>query len=221
LLFTSKLDNSNSFPHPLSPEKEQEFIKKFKESGDLSARDTLIKYNLRLVAYIAKKYTNYPDQDELISVGTYGLIKAITSFQPEKNTQLATYASKCIENEILMAMRSYKKRQGNISIYETIGMDKDGNEMMLIDLLSVDEESVYSRMECELMRDSIKKIIVKYLNEREQNIINYRFGLKGSVIMTQQEVADILKISRSYVSRIEKTALTKLKCAIRKENLQI
>lgn len=221
MLFASKLDNSNSFPHPLSPEKEKEYIKKFREEGDISARDTLIKYNLRLVAYIAKKYTNYPDQDELISVGTYGLIKAITSFQPDKNTQLATYASKCIENEILMAMRSYKKRQGNISIFETIGMDKDGNEMMLIDLLSVDEESVYSKMECELLRDSLRKIVGKYLNEREQNIINYRFGLSGGTTMTQQEVADILNISRSYVSRIEKTALNKLKNAIRKENLQV
>ncbi len=220
-MFTSRLDNSNSFPHPLSPEKEKEYIDKYRATGDLTARDTLIKYNLRLVAYIAKKYTNYPDQDELISVGTYGLIKAITSYSPDKNTQLATYASKCIENEILMAMRSYKKRQSNVSIYEPIGTDKDGNEMMLIDLLSVDEDSVYNKMECELLRDSLKKIIKKYLNAREQSIVNKRFGFENGVIMTQQEVANILEISRSYVSRIEKTALIKLKNAIKKENLQL
>jgi len=154
-------------------------------------------------------------------VGTYGLIKAITSYSTDKNTQLATYASKCIENEILMAMRSYKKRQGNVSIYEPIGTDKDGNEMMLIDLLAVDEETVYNKMECELLRESLKKIVQKYLNPREQSIVNKRFGFDNGIIMTQQEVADILEISRSYVSRIEKTALGKLKNAIKKENLQL
>ncbi|MFA5449661.1 MAG: RNA polymerase sporulation sigma factor SigK [Clostridia bacterium] len=220
LLFTSRLENSNSFPHPLSSEKEKEYLRKFKD-GDMDARDVLIRHNLRLVVYISKKYTNYPDQDELISVGTLGLIKAINTFEEGKGTQLATYASRCIENEILMALRGYKKQQGNISLYENIGRDKDGNEMMLIDMLSIDEETVYSQLESQMLKSSLLKIIDNYLNERERLIIKHRFGLKDGNILTQQEVSNILGISRSYVSRIEKGALFKLKEAIAKENLQI
>jgi len=214
------LENSNSFPHPLSSEKEKEYLRKFKD-GDMDARDVLIRHNLRLVVYISKKYTNYPDQDELISVGTLGLIKAINTFEEGKGTQLATYASRCIENEILMALRGYKKQQGNISLYENIGRDKDGNEMMLIDMLSIDEETVYSQLESQMLKSSLLKIIDNYLNERERLIIKHRFGLKDGNILTQQEVSNILGISRSYVSRIEKGALFKLKEAIAKENLQI
>lgn len=171
--------------------------------------------------YIAKKYTNYPDQDELVSVGTLGLIKAINSFEEGKGTQLATYASRCIENEILMALRGYKKQQGNISLYENIGRDKDGNDMMLIDMLSIDEETVYGQLENEMLKKSLLTIIDKYLNERERVIVKYRFGLQDGTLLTQQEVSDILGISRSYVSRIEKSSLKKLKEAISKENLQI
>ncbi len=214
------MENSNSFPHPLSSEKEKEYLRKFKD-GDMDARDVLIRHNLRLVVYISKKYTNYPDQDELISVGTLGLIKAINTFEEGKGTQLATYASRCIENEILMALRGYKKQQGNISLYENIGRDKDGNEMMLIDMLSIDEETVYSQLESQMLKSSLLKIIDNYLNERERLIIKHRFGLKDGNILTQQEVSNILGISRSYVSRIEKGALFKLKEAIAKENLQI
>ena len=126
LLLTSGIENNNSFPHPLSPDKEKEYLDKF-HSGDLTARDVLVKHNLRLIVYIAKKYTNYPDKDELISVGTIGLIKAINTYKGDKSTALATYASRCIENEILMAMRSYKKRQNDLSLYDEVGTDKDGN----------------------------------------------------------------------------------------------
>lgn len=187
----------------------------------MRARDILIKHNLRLVVYIAKKYTNYPDQDELVSVGTLGLIKAINSYEDDKGTQLATYASRCIENEILMALRGHKKQQGNVSLYENIGRDKDGNEMMLIDMLSVDEETVYNQLESEMLKSSLLKIIDKYLSDREKVIIKYRFGLLDGNILTQQEVSNILGISRSYVSRIEKASLIKLKEAIAKENLQV
>ncbi|MCL2631369.1 MAG: RNA polymerase sporulation sigma factor SigK [Firmicutes bacterium] len=217
LLFSSRVENNNSFPHPLSSEKEAEYIKKFK-GGDMEARDILIKHNLRLVVYIAKKYTNYPDQDELISVGTLGLIKAINSYESGKGTQLATYASRCIENEILMTMRSFKKLAGTVSIYENVGRDKDGNETQLIDMLSVDEETVYNQLENEMVRNGLLKIIDKHLLAREKKIILLRFGLSGGYPQTQQEVSDKLGISRSYVSRIEKATLAKLKTAIEEEN---
>ena len=221
LLFTSRLDNTNTFPHPLSPEKEREFLKKFKENGDISARDTLIKHNLRLVVFIAKKYTNYPDRDELISIGTMGLIKAINSYSDGKGTCLATYASRCIENEILMAMRSYKKNQNNVSIYENVGADKDGNDVTLIDMLKVDEESVYVKLENELTRATLLRLMKTRLSERERIILIDRFGMGNDVTpLTQQEISEKLNISRSYVSRIEKGALEKLKRAIIEENIE-
>lgn len=220
LLFTSRLENNNSFPHPLSPEKEKEYLSKFRD-GDKGARDILIKHNLRLVVFIAKKYTNYPDQDELISVGTLGLIKAINTFQDGKGTQLATYASRCIENEILMAMRGYKKIQSNVSLYDTFGTDKEGNDVAIIDMLSIDESSVYANLENKFVRAALQKLMVKYLNEREKLIVDYRYGLSDDKQLTQQETADRLGISRSYVSRIEKGALKKLKEAIKKENIEL
>lgn len=221
LLFTAKLDNSNSFPHPLSPEKEKEYLDRFRKTGDLNARNILVKHNLRLVVFIAKKYVNYPDNDELISVGTLGLIKAINTFNAAKGSQLATYASRCIENEILMTMRNYKKRAQDVSIYESIGCDKEGNELPIIDLLQTDEESVYEKLDYEFLKKTIKKLIDKYLNERERIIINMRFGLEDDQPRTQQYVAEKLNISRSYISRIEKKALNKLRKAIHDENIQL
>ena len=156
LFFTAKLDNSNSFPHPLSPEKEKEYLDRFRKTGDLNARNILVKHNLRLVVFIAKKYVNYPDNDELISVGTLGLIKAINTFNAAKGSQLATYASRCIENEILMTMRNYKKRAQDVSIYESIRCDKEGNELPIIDLLQTDEESVYEKLDYEFLKKTIK-----------------------------------------------------------------
>jgi len=220
LLLTSRFESNNSFPHPLSPEKEEEYLTKFKENGDLEARNILIKHNLRLVVFIAKKYVNYPDNDELISVGTLGLIKAINSYDKSKGSQLATYASRCIENEILMTMRSYKKYCKDISIFENIGTDKDGNEMSLLDLLYVEEDSVYKKIDGEILKKSISDLMRKYLNEREYAILVYRFGLKDKYPRTQQYVADKLGISRSYISRIEKKALLKLRNAIAKNNIQ-
>ena len=221
LLFTAKLDNSNSFPHPLSAEKEKEYLDKFYKTGDLNARNILVKHNLRLVVFIAKKYVNYPDNDELISVGTMGLIKAINTFSPEKGSQLATYASRCIENEILMVMRNYKKRAQDVSIYESIGCDKEGNELPIIDLLQTDDEDIYEKLDCEFLKKTMSRLLDKYLNEREKEIITLRFGLKDDIQRTQQYVADELQISRSYISRIEKKALIKLKKAISEENIQL
>ena len=189
-------------------------------AGDISARDVLVKHNLRLIVYIAKKYTNYPDKDELISVGTIGLIKAINTYKGDKSTTLATYASKCIENEILMAMRSYKKHQNDLSLYDEIGTDKDGNQLQIIDMLSVDEDTVYKKTEDAVTRQGIKKLIDKHLGEREKKLIIMRYGLAGDEPMSQQETANVLGISRSYVSRLEKAVLQKLRTAIKNENLE-
>ncbi len=220
-LFSAKLDNSNSFPRQLSPEKEREYLQKFKESGDIEVRNVLVKHNLRLVVFIAKKYNNYPDNDELISVGTLGLIKAINTYNYEKGSSLATYASRCIENEILMLLRNYKKRAQDVSIYESIGCDKEGNELPIIDLLHTDESTVYENLDKEFLKKTMKRLVDKYLDERERLVVNMRFGLIDDVQMTQQNVADKLIISRSYVSRIEKRALNKIKKAINDEELQL
>ncbi|MFI3229234.1 MAG: RNA polymerase sporulation sigma factor SigK [Bacillota bacterium] len=220
ILFTSRIENNNSFPQPLSQEKEKEYLELFK-NGDIGARNILVKHNLRLVAYIAKKYTNHPDQEELISVGTVGLIKAINTYKGGHGTQLATYASRCIENEILMTMRSQKKLQNNISIYESVGSDKDGNEMLLIDLLSIDEETVYSKLETDMVKRTIANIINKYLDARERQIVRLRFGLENGEALTQQEVSEKLGISRSYVSRLEKVIMEKMQNAIKKENIEL
>ncbi len=219
LLLTSGIENNNSFPHPLSPDKEKEYLDKF-HSGDLTARDVLVKHNLRLIVYIAKKYTNYPDKDELISVGTIGLIKAINTYKGDKSTALATYASRCIENEILMAMRSYKKRQNDLSLYDEVGTDKDGNPITIIDTLSIDEDTVYKQSEDAITRDSLRKLVDSSLKLREKQLLYYRFGLLDGVPLTQQETADKLGISRSYVSRLEKAVLKKLRTATEKDNLE-
>ena len=219
LILTARLEGRNTFPHPLSSEKEQEYIKKFLE-GDMQARDILIKHNLRLVAYIAKKYTNFPDPDDLISVGTIGLIKAINTFKPNKGTQLATYASRCIENEILMTMRAYK-RQGNvISFNEPIGQDKEGNIKPLGDTLSADDTDMLEGLDTQMKYDTLMFLINKYLDSREKQIILLRYGLQDMQIYTQQQVAEKLNISRSYVSRIEKKAILKLRVASEKEKIE-
>lgn len=204
------IQNSNLFPEPLSPEEEKYYLDKFME-GDENARNILIERNLRLVAHICKKY-NIPnlELDDLISIGTIGFIKGINSFKPDKNVKLATYASRCIENEILMFLRSNKKLGAEVYLNEPIGKDKDNNEITLMDILENDEKSVEDEIDFKLKLKNTYNKIKEVLKEREQIVINLRFGLGGKKPKTQNEVAEIMGISRSYVSRIEKKAIGKL-----------
>lgn len=217
IIFSSYVTEKSSFPKPLSKEKEKEYLEKSAQ-GDKAAKEILVKHNLRLVAHIAKKYSNYGDNDELISIGSIGLIKAIESFKPDKGTQLATYASRCIENEILMTMRTSKKHRSNVSLNEPIGVDKDGNELVIMDMLC-DDCSVIEDVENSIMMEKLLRITKAVLDEREYEIIRLRYGLGGCGALTQREVAKKFDISRSYVSRIEKKALEKIKRSVNKEDL--
>ncbi len=217
IIFSSYVTEKSSFPKPLSKEKEKEYLEKSAQ-GDENAKEILVKHNLRLVAHIAKKYVNYGDNDELISIGSIGLIKAIESFKPDKGTTLATYASRCIENEILMTMRTSKKHRSNVSLNEPIGVDKDGNELVIMDMLS-DEHSVIEDVENSIMMEKLLKITKSVLDKREYDIIRLRYGLGGCGALTQREVAKKFDISRSYVSRIEKKALEKIRNCVNKEDL--
>lgn len=208
---TGYVTNSNTFPLPLDEEEEQMYLKKFKE-GDKYAKSILIERNLRLVAHIVKKYS-FPnkDVDELISIGTVGLIKAIDSFDSSKGTRLATYASRCIENEILMLFRNNKKQKSEIYLQDPIGVDKEGNEFCLMDILSSEKDSVLDKVESNLQVRALYKKLGESLTERESSILIMRYGLIDGKSKTQREIAVTLGISRSYVSRIEKKALKKLK----------
>ena len=217
VIFSSYVTDKSSFPKPLSKEKEAEYILKA-EQGDEEAKEILIKHNLCLVAHIAKKYSNYGDNDELISVGSIGLIKAVNSFNHTKGTQLATYASRCIENEILMTMRVTKKHRSNVSLNEPVGVDRDGNELTIMDVLA-EAGSVIDDVESNILMERLLEITGKCLNEREYEIIRLRYGLGGAPALTQREVAAKFGISRSYVSRIEKHALGKIKANIDAEEL--
>lgn len=217
IIFSSYVSQKSSFPKPLSKEKELEYLQKCANGSD-EAKEILVKHNLRLVAHIAKKYSNYGDNDELISIGSIGLIKAIESYKPDKGTQLATYASRCIENEILMTMRSSKKYRSNVSLNEPIGVDKDGNELVIMDMLEADT-SVIDDVENSIIMEKLLAITKQVLDEREFEIIRLRYGLGGIGALTQREVAQKFDISRSYVSRIEKKALDKIKRNVNKEDL--
>ncbi len=219
IIFSSYVTEKSSFPKPLSKEKEKEYLT-LSQNGDEEAKEILIKHNLRLVAHIAKKYTNYGDNDELISIGSIGLIKAIESFKADKGTQLATYASRCIENEILMTMRATKRHRQNVSLNDPIGVDKDGNELTIIDMLQ-DNTSVIEEVENNILLERLLKITSHVLDEREYMIIRMRYGLENTPALTQREVAKILDISRSYVSRIEKRALEKIREHVDKEDLYL
>ena len=201
----------DSFPKPLSSEEEKKYFKLFKETGDNNAKDMLIKHNLRLVAHIAKKYQGSEDTDDLISTGTIGLIKAINTFDESKGTQLATYTARCIENEILMLLRSNKKHQNTVFLSDTIGTDKDGNTLTIMDLLSDDGESLFDQVGKRIESQKFLELTRKCLTDREFTIICLRYGLKGKIPLPQREVARFLKISRSYISRIEKKAIEKIK----------
>ena len=201
--------NSQNFPDVLSSEDEKKYLDMWKNK-DFEARNKLIEHNLRLVAHIVKKYESTKiDKDDLLSIGTFGLIKAVDTFNFDANNKLSTYAARCIENEILMHIRSNKKRKDTISLYSPIGEDKEGNEISLSDVIEDPSPSISSKI---IKEEQISRLYdaLNILNKREREIINRRYGLSNHIVETQQEVADSLKISRSYVSRIEKRALTKL-----------
>lgn len=210
LYFALHLDSTTVFPKPLSAEKEAEAFRRMAE-GDASARSELIEHNLRLVAHVVKKYYSpNVDSEELISIGTIGLIKAVNSFNNSKSTRFATYAAKCIENEVLMYFRSAKKSARDVYLDEPVDTDKDGNSMSLMDIIAEDDNMV-DRIEVMIRSKQLYGFIEECLDEREKEIIRHRYGLYGLKPLTQREVADKLNISRSYVSRIEKKALEKLK----------
>lgn len=202
--------SAGSFPHPLSAAEERMYVDRWTQHGDLEARNKLIEHNLRLVAHIIKKYyTQAAEQDDLISIGTIGLIKGVSTYRPDKNVRLATYASRCIENEVLMFFRSTKKSAGDISLSESIDVDGDGNSLSLMDVLAEDDDMLENLSMLE-MKNSVRSYIDSALDKREADIIKMRYGLGGKTPMTQREVAASYGISRSYVSRIEKKALEKL-----------
>lgn len=211
IFLTGYISGNNTFPQPLDEKEEAKYLELLK-SGDKNAKGVLIERNLRLVAHIVKKYQiPNKDIDELISIGTVGLIKAIDSFDASKGTRLATYASRCIENEILMLFRSNKKQKGETFLHDPIGVDKEGNEISLIDVLSSDKDSVVEKVESNIQIRALYAKINTALSEREGEIIRMRYGLVDGKCKTQREIASLLGISRSYVSRIEKKALKKLK----------
>lgn len=208
--FILHICGNGKFPKPLSEEKEKEYLLKSK-NGDIKARNILVEHNLRLVAHIIKKYYAVNvDQDDLVSIGTIGLIKAINTFDMDKNIKLSSYASRCIENEILMHFRNLKKSSQNVSLEDAVDIDKDGNTLKLMDLLSIDDDFA-DNLDKKLNLQKINKYLTETLTKRELQIINLRYGLNGSKPLTQREVSSIMNISRSYVSRIEKKALKKLK----------
>ena len=215
IFFTGSIISGNSFPKPLSNEHESQLLEKAKQ-GDKSAKDKLITHNLRLVAHVVKKYAGSAETDDLISVGSIGLIKAINTFDESKGAGLATYTARCIENEILMLLRANKKHKNDISLSDPIGVDKDGNELTLIDLLCEKDDTVFESVIQSIERDKLLAFIKGVLTEREYKVICLRYGLKGDRSYAQREVACMLKISRSYISRIETKAIEKLKDAVKK-----
>lgn len=212
------VSNPNSFPQPLTPEEEVKHLIDYK-NGSEDARNILIEHNLRLVAHIVKKYSNSNDDaDDLISIGTIGLIKAITTFDNEKGVRLATYAARCIENEILMHLRYSRKIQNEVSLQDPIGIDRDGNEIALIDIIENDSESIIDKVELKMQVKKLYNIMKSVLKNREKLVIELRYGLFNGTGKTQREIAKMLGISRSYVSRIEKKAIKKLSKELKPEN---
>ena len=207
-----------TFSKPLTPEEEAYYLKEFHGGSDRSVREAkniLIERNLRLVTYVLKKYAGAPeDMEDMISCGTIGLIKAVNTYVPGKGTRLATYAAKCIENEILMLLRGHKKVAREVSLYEPMGMDKEGNEVSLLDIIEYEQPGALEQLENRESIERLRGVLGKVLNRREREIIAYRYGLKTGEEVTQREVGEMMGISRSYVSRIEKRALSKLRLAL-------
>jgi len=209
LIFFTGSYSINVFPEPLKPKEEQECIEKM-FLGNVDARNKLIEHNLRLVAHIVKKYESKENnQDDLISIGTIGLIKGIDSFKSDKKIKITTYVAKCIENELLMYFRSNKKHNNNVSLNDSIGYDKEGNEINLIDVIPIEDNNILEDLNTKDNIESLNKFLC-ILNEREKEIIQKRYGLNNLKSQTQKEIAESLNISRSYVSRIEKRALGKI-----------
>ena len=215
LLFSLRLSGGGSFPKPLSAAEEREYLRRYAQ-GDQEARDVLIERNLRLVAHIIKKYyTQSADQEDLISIGTIGLIKAINTFRADKNIKLATYASRCIENEILMYLRKNSAQRTEVSFDEPLNTDWDGKELLLSDVLGTDGDVVMGPIEADVDRKLLAEAVSR-LSPREKDIISLRFGLGGRKELTQKEVADRMGISQSYISRLEKRIISRLRREMQK-----
>lgn len=211
LYFMLHLSTNSSFPEPLSAKEEQEAFMKFHNEGDINARNKLVNHNMRLVAHIIKKYySNYSDQEDIISIGTIGLIKAINTFDYTRGPRLATYASRCIENEIFMHFRSKKKSAVEISMDEPIDTDSEGNPLTFTDIIYSDE-TVFDDVDLKMKSEMLYKYLENIKDERNKNILIMRYGLYDTEPMTQREIAKKLGISRSYVSRIEKKSIDELK----------
>ena len=209
-MFSNFIDTVQGFPKPYSLEEEREQFRKMK-MGDKKARENLISHNLRLVAHIVKKYTNSLEADDLLSVGTIGLIKAIDTFDYKKNVQLSTYAARCINNEILMLIPANKKHKNVVSLSSLTTNSDDDKDLELKDVLASDDEEIFDQVENSLMLQKIKKIIEQKFDEREKKVIKLRYGIDCEKAMTQKEVAEVLGISRSYISRIENKTLKIIK----------
>lgn len=200
-----------SFPQPLTTAEEKYYMQKYTE-GDLEAKHILIERNLRLVAHIVKKYQPPPEEmEDLLSIGTIGLMKAVVTFDPDKSARLASYAARCIENEVLMYLRGKKKSSKEVSLYEPIGTDREGNEIQLFDVIEMNEEDVYRRLERKEDVSRLYQQVESVLSQRERMVLKLRYGLYNEEEYTQREIAAMLGISRSYVSRIEKSAIEKLR----------
>ena len=206
--------STDILPEPLPKEEEEKYVNEFLE-GNMAARDKLIEHNLRLVVFLAKKYENTKiDLEDLVSIGTIGLIKGVNTYQNDKNIKLATYASRCIDNEILMYLRKTKRKRSEVSFEDSLSFDSEGNELHLEDVLGTENNLVTKPIEDELDRNMLYKEVAK-LNERDREIIEFRYGLNGKKEMTQKEVANLLGISQSYISRIEKKVIKKLSSIIK------
>lgn len=216
LMFLTGYIGGNSFPKQLTPEEEKIYLEKFK-NGDMNARNILVEHNLRLVAHIAKKYSSEINGEDLISVGIIGLIKGINTFNPQKSPKLASYAARCIENEVLMVLRGAKKYNNEVSLDECIGTDKEGNALTFADIIPAETIDIVEEITAKADVKKLYRIMEKVLKKNEYDIIVWRYGLGRKKKLTQQEVADILGISRSYVSRIEKKAIKKLAEAFKAE----
>ena len=215
--FYAYVDNNSSFPKPLDKDEETKLVEQM-SSGDENAKIRLIEHNMRLVAHIVKKYSSTAEADDLISAGSIGLIKALNSYNLEKGASLSTYAARCIENEILMLLRANKKHIAVDSLDETLGTDSDDNDISIMDTIpQKEEDDVFFKVNNTMLMGTIDKIMKQKLNQREYFVVKYRYGLNGSPAYTQREVADMLDISRSYISRIEKKALNILRAYIDKD----